>query len=98
MEANANVQEPPDVSAAEHTSHAVVMRILNLRWMEVENDAERMQAVVPSVDPMRPCPAPPCRAVSDRSKNHGVGGPDLHHEKRAVHSCGLASGATNACL
>lgn len=41
MQANPKVQERPDVSAAERTSHELVMRILKLRWMGMENEPVR---------------------------------------------------------
>lgn len=40
MQTNPKVQERPDVSAAERTSHELVMRILKLRWMGMENGTE----------------------------------------------------------
>ena len=51
MEIHANVQERPDVSSAERTSHEFIMRILKLRWMGMDNEAERMQVALRRVDP-----------------------------------------------
>jgi len=51
MEANPKVQERPDVSAAERTSHELVMRILKLRWMGMENETEQMRVALRRVDP-----------------------------------------------
>ena len=51
MQANPKVQERPDVSAAERTSHELVMRILKLRWMGMENEPSQMRVVLRRVDP-----------------------------------------------
>ena len=51
MQANPKVQERPDVSAAERTSHEVVMRILKLRWMGMENETESDAGRAASLDP-----------------------------------------------
>ena len=58
MQANPKVQERPDVSAAERTSHELVMRILKLRWMGMENETESDAG----------------RAASRRSAMHLAGG------------------------
>jgi hypothetical protein len=51
MEANPKVQERPDVSAVERTSHELVMRILKLRRMGMENETEQMRVALRCVDP-----------------------------------------------
>jgi hypothetical protein len=50
-EIRAAVQERPDVPAEECTSHDLMMRILKLRWMGMETEANRMELVLRSVDP-----------------------------------------------
>ena len=40
MELQANAQERPDISAGERASHDPIKRILKLRWMGMEVDAE----------------------------------------------------------
>jgi len=46
-----NIQQNPDVSAAEGASRELVMRILKLRWMGMDNEAERMQVALHRIDP-----------------------------------------------
>lgn len=48
-----NIQQNPDVVTAERASHELVMRILKLRWIGMDNEAERMQVALRCVDP--PC-------------------------------------------
>ena len=57
MLANTKVQGRPDVSAAERTSHELVMRVLKLRWMGMENETESDGVVLRRVDPQRTLPA-----------------------------------------
>jgi hypothetical protein len=51
MEFNASVQERPNVSAEERASHELIMRILKLRWMGMESEAEQIEAALHRVDP-----------------------------------------------
>ncbi len=51
METNASVQERPDVPVDERMSHALIMRIVKLRWMGMENEAERIQVALRRADP-----------------------------------------------
>ncbi len=53
MEIRATVQVRPDVPAEEPTSHDLIMRILKLRWMGMESEANRMELALRSADP--PC-------------------------------------------
>jgi hypothetical protein len=48
---NPSIQHSPDVSVAEHASHELVMRILKLRWMGMDDEAERMQVALHRIDP-----------------------------------------------
>lgn len=43
MEFDAHVAERPDVPAHERASHEIIMRILKLRWMGLDNEAERIE-------------------------------------------------------
>jgi hypothetical protein len=38
-----DIQQQPDVSSTERESHKLVNRILKLRWLGMEDEAERMQ-------------------------------------------------------
>lgn len=51
MQINTTVQELPHVSAEERASHELIMRILKLRWMGMESEAERVEVALRSVDP-----------------------------------------------
>jgi hypothetical protein len=51
MELQANAQERPDVSAEERASHDLIKRILKLRWMGMEAEAEQMQVLSQHVEP-----------------------------------------------
>lgn len=51
MEMHANVRECPQVAADESPSYRLATRILKLRWMGMETEAERMQVVLSRVDP-----------------------------------------------
>jgi hypothetical protein len=42
MEAPLNMRERPDVSAEERAAHELVQRILKLRWIGWEKEAEQM--------------------------------------------------------
>ena len=53
MEIRATVQVHPDVPAEERTSHDLMMRILKLRWMGMESEANRMELALCSAD--TPC-------------------------------------------
>jgi hypothetical protein len=53
VEIRATVQVRPDVPAEERTSHDLMMRILKLRWMGMESEANRMELALRSADP--PC-------------------------------------------
>lgn len=47
----ARVQERPPAAAEERASHELVMRILKLRWMGMENEAEQIEAALRRVEP-----------------------------------------------
>ncbi len=51
MEFDAHVAERPDLAARERASHDIVMRILKLRWMGLDNEAERIETKLRQVDP-----------------------------------------------
>ncbi len=51
MKTNASVEERPDVSIDERMSHALIMWILKLRWMGMENEAERIEVALRRADP-----------------------------------------------
>lgn len=51
MEFDAHVAERPDVSARERESRDIVMRILKLRWIGLDNEAERIETKLRQVDP-----------------------------------------------
>ena len=51
MEITANIPERPDVSAEECASHELIMRVLKLRWMGLDNEAERAEVALRRVDP-----------------------------------------------
>jgi len=50
MEFNADVRERSDLSAEERMSHELIMRILKLRWMGMENEAERVELALRRLD------------------------------------------------
>jgi hypothetical protein len=47
---NPSIQQSPDVSVAERASCELVMRILKLRWMGMDDEAERMQVALHRID------------------------------------------------
>jgi hypothetical protein len=51
MAASANVQQRPDVVVDEAASRVLVMRILKLRWMGMDIEADRMQQALRRIDP-----------------------------------------------
>jgi hypothetical protein len=51
MEFDAHVAERPDVPAGERASHDIIMRILKLRWMGLDDEAERIETKLRQVDP-----------------------------------------------
>lgn len=51
MEINANVSERPDVSAEEQVSQHLIMRILKLRWMGLDIEADEAEVALRRVDP-----------------------------------------------
>jgi hypothetical protein len=51
MEMRSSVQERPDVSAQERASHELIKRILKLRWIGMEVEAEQMQVALRRVEP-----------------------------------------------
>jgi hypothetical protein len=51
MEFDAHVAERPDVPARERASHDIIMRILKLRWMGLDNEAQRIETKLRQVDP-----------------------------------------------
>jgi len=53
MEIRATVRERPDVPAEERTSHDLMTRILKLRWMGMESEADRVELALRSADPAR---------------------------------------------
>lgn len=48
---HASVQERPHAAAEERARHELVMRILKLRWMGMENEAEQVEAALRKVEP-----------------------------------------------
>ena len=48
---NPSIQQSPDVSVAERASRELVMRILKLRWMGMDDEAERMPVALHCIDP-----------------------------------------------
>jgi hypothetical protein len=51
MEASGNVQHRRDVVVDEPASRVLIMRILKLRWMGMETEADRMQQALRRIDP-----------------------------------------------
>ncbi len=43
MEMSSDARKLPDVSADERAMHELIKRILKLRWMEIEKEAEQTQ-------------------------------------------------------
>jgi len=46
MEMNSNAREHFDTAAADDSSQQLVMRVLKLRWMGMETEADRAQIVL----------------------------------------------------
>lgn len=59
MEMLSNTQEHPNVSAEERTSHDLTKRIVKLRWIGMEVEAEQMQLALRRVEPGRTLLADP---------------------------------------
>jgi hypothetical protein len=51
MEISSNVCECPDVSADERATHQLIKRILKLRWMGMEQEAERIASMLHEAGP-----------------------------------------------
>jgi hypothetical protein len=51
MEFDAHAAGPPDVPDRERASHDIIMRILKLRWMGLDDEAERIETKLREVDP-----------------------------------------------
>jgi len=51
MKGYASVQERPKTPANERASHELILRILKLRWMGLEREAERVEVALRHVDP-----------------------------------------------
>ena len=51
METASNAQERPDVSVEERSSRDVIKRILKLRWIGMQEEAEEMQLALRRIDP-----------------------------------------------
>jgi hypothetical protein len=45
-----DVAQQPDVSGTERAAHNLVKRILKLRWIGMEDEAERMQLVLRTME------------------------------------------------
>jgi hypothetical protein len=50
MEVPTEIRERPDVSAEEHATRETIKRILKLRWMGMEEEAEKMQKALRRVE------------------------------------------------
>ncbi len=51
MEERSDIQQCPDLSADERDSHDLVKRILKLRWIGMDVDAEQIQVALRGVEP-----------------------------------------------
>ncbi len=51
MKGYASVQERPNLPPDERASHELILRILKLRWMGLEREAERVEISLRRVDP-----------------------------------------------
>jgi hypothetical protein len=51
MEIDSHIQERPDVSAEEQASHDLIKRILKLRWIGMEAEAQQMQLALQRDEP-----------------------------------------------
>jgi hypothetical protein len=51
MKGYASVRERPNVPLEERASHELIMRILKLRWMGLESEAERVEVSLRHIDP-----------------------------------------------
>jgi hypothetical protein len=51
MDLNANVAERLDAPTEERASHELIMRILKLRWMGLDNEAEQIELALHGIDP-----------------------------------------------
>jgi hypothetical protein len=60
MAAPSDVQQVPDVSATERAAHKLVHRILKLRWLGMEDEAERMQLALRRMETKGTLLAGPC--------------------------------------
>jgi hypothetical protein len=51
MEMAPEIQENPDQAAEQPASHDLVMRILKLRWMGMDDEAEHVRLALQKVEP-----------------------------------------------
>jgi hypothetical protein len=60
MQISSGMQKPPGVTAEERASNELVKRIRKLRWIGMEEEAERMQIVPRRVQPADTALTDPC--------------------------------------
>jgi hypothetical protein len=60
MAAPSDVQQQPDVSPTERAAHKLINRILKLRWLGMEDEAERMQLALRTMETKGTLLAGPC--------------------------------------
>jgi hypothetical protein len=59
MDMATEIQQNPDQAAEQPASHDLVMRILKLRWMRMDDEAEQAHVALQKVEPhatVLPCP------------------------------------------